>query len=94
MIHKTIDIHRGPDWKGGNADGLLGGSGEGTVTKVVIVVIASFFLHLTSESQAAGKAGMVSVKWDNGNYGYYRFSTSNRFPTTELKGWDLGTSTS
>ena len=33
----TIPIYlvsRGPDWNGGNADGLLGGSGKGTVTKV------------------------------------------------------------
>jgi len=54
-------VIRGPDWKGGNADGLLGGSGEGTVTK------------------AAGKAGMVSVKWDNGNYGYYRMGAGNKY---------------
>ena len=34
--HPRLSHHhfRGPDWKGGNADGLLGGSGEGTVTKV------------------------------------------------------------
>ena len=45
-------------------------------------------------SQAAGKAGMVSVKWDNGNYGYYRWSDYFAHLSLNLKGWELGTSMS
>ena len=45
-------------------------------------------------SQAAGKAGMVSVKWDNGNYGYYRWSDCALCQIPNLKGWELGTSMS
>ena len=49
---------------------------------------------------------MVSVKWDNGNYGYYRWPLSLslslslslplHFPlqVLNLKGWELGTSMS
>ena len=40
---------------------------------------------------------MVGVKWDNGNYGYYRWTLSNIFNTRLVSshtGWGPGTSTS
>ena len=57
-------VVRGVDWGGGNADGLEGGTGNGTVVR-------------RDESN-----GVAAVKWDNGNYGFYKMGAGGKF---ELK---------
>ena len=57
-------VVRGMDWMGGNADGLDGGTGKGTVMR------------------GDGKSGVVAVKWDNSNYGFYKMGADGKF---ELK---------
>ena len=54
-------MQRGDDWDGGNADGLVGGSGLGTVVRV------------------DRKSGVVAVKWESGNYGFYKMGVGGKY---------------
>ena len=54
-------VERGDDWDGGNADGLVGGTGLGTIVR------------------SPGNSGVVAVKWDSGNYGFYKMGSGGKY---------------
>ena len=73
LLYKTCFLHV-EDQTG--LEAMLTGSGEVPEKALSLrLVIKWVSYRLIFEMQVADKAGLVSVKWDNGNFGYYRFDT-------------------